>query len=242
MFGSTFTALSVKVRSEGKQEKIDTIDNNNNNSNSNNINNSSNNSNNNNIINNNNNNSNSNSNNNNNNSNSNNNNSGNNSNNNNNNIINNINISNRNSNNNNNYNINDNIVVIITIITTIIITIVIITTNSNIAYIIYLNTSNYLILVRPTFKEKPPTSKGVFRHQKVTVSCSAVGDPVPTITWTKPDQNQSTTQGTSAELMVQSFDVVDEGNYTCIAENALGSKVMAVVKLCECSKLSSFVT
>ena len=83
----------------------------------------------------------------------------------------------------------------------------------------------------PKFKEKPPISKGVFRFQKVAVNCVATGDPVPTITWTKQDQRQSTTQETRAELMIKSFDVFDEGNYTCTAENFLGTKVVAVIKL-----------
>jgi hypothetical protein len=93
------------------------------------------------------------------------------------------------------------------------------------------------ILVGPAFQEKPPISKGVFRHQKVTVNCAATGDPVPTVTWTNRDQKQSITQETRAELMINSFDNSDEGNYTCTAENAFGSKVVAVMKLCKYSKV-----
>ncbi|CAB4000068.1 RNA-directed DNA polymerase from mobile element jockey [Paramuricea clavata] len=85
--------------------------------------------------------------------------------------------------------------------------------------------------VGPTFREKPPISKGVFRHQKVTVNCIAIGDPVPTITWTKRHEKLPITQETRVELMIKSFDVSDEGNYTCTAENALGSKVVTVLEL-----------
>ena len=85
--------------------------------------------------------------------------------------------------------------------------------------------------VAPTFQEKPPTSKGVFRHQKVAVSCVATGDPMPIITWTKRDLRQSIPQETRAELIINSFGISDEGNYTCIAENDLGSKTVAVIKL-----------
>ena len=58
---------------------------------------------------------------------------------------------------------------------------------------------------------------------------------MPTITWTKNDQKQSITQKTRAELKIKSFDVSDEGNYSCTAENDLGSKVVAVIRLCEYS-------
>jgi hypothetical protein len=61
---------------------------------------------------------------------------------------------------------------------------------------------------------------------------------VPIITWTKRHEKLPITQETRAELMIMSFDVSDEGNYTCTAENALRSKVVAVLELCECSELS----
>ena len=55
---------------------------------------------------------------------------------------------------------------------------------------------------------------------------------MPTITWTTRDNKQNVTKESRAELIIKSFDISDEGNYTCIAENALGSKVVAVVRLC----------
>ncbi len=33
--------------------------------------------------------------------------------------------------------------------------------------------------------------------------------------------------------MIESFDTPDENNYTCTAENYLGSKEVAVIRLCE---------
>ncbi|XP_028409229.1 hemicentin-2-like [Dendronephthya gigantea] len=94
--------------------------------------------------------------------------------------------------------------------------------------------------VQPTFSEEPPSSQGVFLQQKIIVTCAATGDPVPIITWISPDMKQMITEQTRSELTIESFDVSDEGNYTCIAENVLGSKAVAVVKIymIQCPRLA----
>ena len=66
----------------------------------------------------------------------------------------------------------------------------------------------------------------------MTVNCAAKGDPVPRVRWVTSGQ-QSITQGDRAQLIIKSFDTSDERNYTCIAENALGSQVVAVTRLCK---------
>ena len=65
------------------------------------------------------------------------------------------------------------------------------------------------------------------------VDCAAMGDPVPSVTWTTPGQRHYVTREKRAELMIDSFDVSDEGNYTCTAHNTLGSQVIATIRLCE---------
>ena len=59
---------------------------------------------------------------------------------------------------------------------------------------------------------------------------------MPRVRWLTSGQ-QSVTQGDRAQLIIKSFDTSDEGSYTCIAENALGSQVVAVVRLCKYSSL-----
>ncbi|XP_028409228.1 hemicentin-1-like [Dendronephthya gigantea] len=85
--------------------------------------------------------------------------------------------------------------------------------------------------VRPTFNKNLPSSRGVFRHERVIVDCAAMGDPVPSVTWTEPGQRHYVTQEQHAELIIGSFDFFDEGNYTCTAQNTLGSQVTATIKL-----------
>ena len=56
---------------------------------------------------------------------------------------------------------------------------------------------------------------------------------MPRVRWITSGQ-QSVTQGDRAQLIIKSFDTSHEGNYTCIAKNALGSQVIALIRLCKC--------
>ena len=68
--------------------------------------------------------------------------------------------------------------------------------------------------------------------------CTATGDPIPTVYWTKNGENlrvptSADKREPTAELVIENFDVEDEGNYSCVGKNSLGHIVVAVTKLCK---------
>lgn len=100
--------------------------------------------------------------------------------------------------------------------------------------------------VGPTFLDKPLVSKGVFPHQKVVINCAATGDPLPTVYWTKNSKNLGLSmianeKRRSVKLVIEKFDVSDEGNYTCVVDNTLGRSIVASSRLhfMTCPELST---
>ncbi|CAL8090976.1 unnamed protein product [Calicophoron daubneyi] len=83
---------------------------------------------------------------------------------------------------------------------------------------------------KPVFTHSPKDAYPLLRH-RLTLECSAVGDPVPDITWFKDGevvQTQRDKPGTSnritnhGELLFLSFSSEDEGSYYCNATNMHG--------------------
>ena len=75
----------------------------------------------------------------------------------------------------------------------------------------------------------PPVDLTVNRSSPATFSCTAQGNPVPTISWTGPSTNFTTNNPTGANFTVSSVLTIDsavralhEGVYTCSASNGVG--------------------
>lgn len=78
--------------------------------------------------------------------------------------------------------------------------------------------------VPPTFQSEP-MSIIVEEQENVTFTCSANGDPVPNITWSKENGNLPVNRSveTQGSLLLLNLSREDSGNYTCNATNAVGS-------------------
>ena len=92
-----------------------------------------------------------------------------------------------------------------------------------------------IINVVPQFTVKPPEK--IVRHlgQSVTLNCSADGDPIPSITWTrcKGEIPEGRTQVTDGRLTINRLTAEDSGTYTCFARSELvqvETEVQLVVK------------
>ena len=79
------------------------------------------------------------------------------------------------------------------------------------------------------FIRGPPVDVTVNQSQQATFSCSAQGNPVPTISWTGPSANFTTEVTPGANFTVLSVltinsavRAVHEGLYTCRARNSVG--------------------
>ncbi|KAK3107564.1 hypothetical protein FSP39_017383 [Pinctada imbricata] len=68
-------------------------------------------------------------------------------------------------------------------------------------------------------------SQSVDQTNTLTLTCSASGDPTPTITWSFNGQTLSSTNGVYTKVNVQR---ADDGEYTCTATNSLGSQTDTV--------------
>lgn len=55
-----------------------------------------------------------------------------------------------------------------------------------------------------------------------TLSCSAVGDPPPVITWLRPDLSPLPVDALTNSPRFLSLRRDDEGTYTCLAANSAG--------------------
>ena len=72
--------------------------------------------------------------------------------------------------------------------------------------------------------------------KNATLSCNAIGNPVPTISWTKDGSviTRSSRINFSADkrqLTVTNMSRADSGEYLCVAKNSLGSDTSSGIKL-----------
>ena len=79
------------------------------------------------------------------------------------------------------------------------------------------------------FIRDPPVDLTVNQSSPATFSCTAQGNPVPTISWTGPSTNFTTEDTPGANFTVSSVLTIDsavralhEGVYTCSASNGVG--------------------
>ena len=79
------------------------------------------------------------------------------------------------------------------------------------------------------FIRGPPGSLTVNQSSPATFSCTAQGNPVPTISWTGPSANFTTNDTLGTNFTVLSVLTIDsaakalhEGYYTCTASNGVG--------------------
>ena len=82
-------------------------------------------------------------------------------------------------------------------------------------------TSNICFPEFPTFLAKPSPSVTVLEKENVTLPCKVAGFPQPVITWYKDDH---VIQGEGRQVLeIKEILFEDRGNYTCTAENLLGT-------------------
>ena len=77
-----------------------------------------------------------------------------------------------------------------------------------------------IINVVPQFTVKPPEKVTRYVGQSVTLNCSADGQPVPSITWSrcKGDIPEGHAQS-EGQLKINSLTAGDSGTYTCSARS-----------------------
>ena len=69
----------------------------------------------------------------------------------------------------------------------------------------------------------------VMVNSSLTVSCSAVGNPEPSITWSfRTTDGRSLLRGRGHQLVVKAVSLFDAGRYECEARNSEGSQTAAV--------------
>ncbi|XP_035031675.2 vascular cell adhesion protein 1b isoform X2 [Hippoglossus stenolepis] len=69
----------------------------------------------------------------------------------------------------------------------------------------------------------------VMVNSSLTVSCSAVGNPEPTITWSfRTTDGRSLLRGRGHQLVVKAVSLFDAGRYECEARNSEGNQTAAV--------------
>ncbi|XP_020608165.1 hemicentin-2-like [Orbicella faveolata] len=84
-----------------------------------------------------------------------------------------------------------------------------------------------------------PLTETKTEGDNVTFSCDAVGNPVPTISWTRNGSPVDTSDNFSRigfsvdkkELTITSVSRTDSGEYRCVAENSVGNETSNAVKL-----------
>ncbi|KAG8193648.1 hypothetical protein JTE90_024012 [Oedothorax gibbosus] len=89
------------------------------------------------------------------------------------------------------------------------------------------------VLAPPHFKLKPPDTVYVKVGEAVTLSCEAIGTPLPVISWSKdnlPLQVSSSLRISATELRIFNIQQSDIGDYLCVAANKEG-KVHARTKV-----------
>ncbi|XP_054718152.1 protein turtle-like [Uloborus diversus] len=81
------------------------------------------------------------------------------------------------------------------------------------------------VLAPPHFKLKPPDTVYVKVGESVTLSCEAIGTPLPAISWSKdnlPLLSSPSVQITATELRINNIQQSDIGDYLCMAKNKEG--------------------
>ena len=86
----------------------------------------------------------------------------------------------------------------------------------------------------PRFTVSPPVTLEVGTNQNITVSCQATGDPKPTVTWVR--KNDELPVGRSrvnvdGTLQIWNPKEEDSGIYTCTAASAAVFKAFSAMKL-----------
>lgn len=75
----------------------------------------------------------------------------------------------------------------------------------------------------------PPTDVVVANGETATLQCGVAGQPPPSVTWFREGGGEVTSGGrftvgsTTGELTISSVELSDEGEYYCVAGNAVGS-------------------
>ena len=75
----------------------------------------------------------------------------------------------------------------------------------------------------------PPTDLVVANGETATLQCGVAGQPPPSVTWFREGGGEVTSGGrftvgsTTGELTISSVELSDEGEYYCVASNAVGS-------------------
>lgn len=94
--------------------------------------------------------------------------------------------------------------------------------------LIFLNALYFAEL--PVWIDVPPKNTDAVVNDTVELECVGRGNPSPTITWQKNDQNINFAnnpryfQKSSGSLQISRSQKSDSGKYTCIATNSIGSK------------------
>ena len=76
-----------------------------------------------------------------------------------------------------------------------------------------------VVVPMPRFIVKPPTKLVASFRQRITLNCSAIGDPQPVISWRKQGSKLPVgrSQQTNGALVITHLRKEDAGNYICVA-------------------------
>ena len=80
-----------------------------------------------------------------------------------------------------------------------------------------------IVNVMPQFTVKPPKKIERYHGQSVTLNCSADGQSVPNITWSRCNEElpRGRTQVKDGQLKIRSLNDEDSGIYICSARSGL---------------------
>ena len=103
----------------------------------------------------------------------------------------------------------------------------------------------YVFLVAPEITQGPVTAaRGLGGN--VTFNCTAIGVPLPTITWSGPIQVQPNddmviNDTRQSQITVSDLQIGDFGTYTCTATNDFDSVSETALLECKCIIMSSAI-
>ena len=80
----------------------------------------------------------------------------------------------------------------------------------------------------------------------MTLSCNAIGNPEPSITWTKDgsaiiSNSRISLLADKKQLTIKSVDRTDSGEYQCVASNSLGNDTSSAASVNVLCKYSIYV-